>query len=148
RRRAGPYRSAIDEEFEFGDGAVGVGGGGVEFDLGGSDQRGVIGRAGDGNDGELVANDGGGAEEVHDEPDVGAVANVLVDFDGEDVSAFLEAARRDGDGEGGGAVVGSVGRGEGGIGDRAGGHVEAGEFGAVEVDDCAVVALNVQDDVG
>ena len=73
-----------------------------------------------------------------------------MDLDGEDVGAGGEGA---GGGQGDGVDLGlggvvDAGQGAGGGGDGAGGHVGAGEFGAVEVDDGAVVASDAQDEVG
>ena len=66
-------------------------------------------------------------------------------LDGDDVGAEHERARADvGAGDQGCAIVAGRRRGEGRAADRARRHVVAQHFGAVEIDDDAVVALDAQ----
>ena len=79
------------------------------------------------------------------EADVGARRDVLVHLDGDHVVAVDERARGDGEGEQEGLVrAGHGGRGRRRVEDRGDRHVRARDLVAVEVDDRAVVALELE----
>ena len=79
------------------------------------------------------------------EADVGARRDVLVHLDGDHVVAVDERARGDGEGEQEGLVrAGHGGRGRRRVDDRGDRHVRAHDLVAVEVDDRAVVALELE----
>ena len=126
-----------------GDGAVGIDGGDGDGDVAGIGDSGVVGRVGDAGNGRVVAAVG----QFEVEAQVAAVHGGLVDFDAEDVDALDEIRGVD-NVRAEGVFGAGAGGGEGQVSDRAGRHVAAEDFHAVEIHDRAIVADEAEDEVG
>ena len=134
---------AVGEELDLGYAAIAVGGGGGECDLGRREEVHTVRRRGQFDHRREVVDDDRNSLEIHLEPDIRTVGGVLMHFHGEDIHAIDEQRWIHGKGGNCRTVIPGVLR-QGRRRHGASRHVEPGQFGAVKVDHCAVVALDVQ----
>src|SRR5258707_444174 len=106
----------------------------------------IVGWGGQGDNRKLIPNNLRNSDETQVEPNIRAIAEILVDFDGESILSLLKNARRQQRREGGAAIVVGGGRSKGSVRDRATWHVVAPYFGAVQGKNRAVVTLPILQD--
>ena len=133
----------VREKFDLGHGTVGIKCRRLQSNQGWSDQNCVVGRAHQHNVRRLIADHERNSEQTQVKPNVGAISEVLMDFHRKNILPLLEKARRKQARKGGAAIIIGGCRGMRLVGNRAIGHVVAGNFHAVQIDNRTVVALQI-----